>query len=80
MESGLCSAYITKLISIGIVKKEYPFREETSERTIYSLGDGMFRFWYRFVPGNMATYWAAARPVDGIRSLNCYNRICEADD
>jgi AAA+ ATPase superfamily predicted ATPase len=54
MESGLCSTYITKLISIGIIKKEYPFREETSKRTIYSLNDGMFRFWYRFVPDNMA--------------------------
>jgi AAA+ ATPase superfamily predicted ATPase len=54
MESGLCSAYISKLISIGIVKKEHPFREETSRRKIYSLDDGMFRFWYRFVPDNMA--------------------------
>jgi len=54
LESGLCSTYITKLISIGIVKKEHPFREETNKRAIYSLDDGMFRFWYRFVPNNMA--------------------------
>ena len=54
MESGLCSSYITKLTSIGIVKKEHPFREETSRRTIYTLADDMFRFWYRFVPDNMA--------------------------
>jgi hypothetical protein len=54
VESGLCAAYITKLISIGIVKKEHPFREETGKRTIYSLDDGMFRFWYRFIPDNMA--------------------------
>jgi len=54
LESGLCSTYITKLISIGIVKKEHPFREETSKKTIYMLDDGMFRFWYRFVPNNIA--------------------------
>ncbi|MCL2602993.1 MAG: ATP-binding protein [Defluviitaleaceae bacterium] len=54
MESGLCSSYINKLMSIGIVKKEHPFREEISKRTIYSLNDGMFRFWYRFIPDNMA--------------------------
>jgi len=54
MESGLCSTYITKLTSIGIVKKEHPFREETSRKTIYTLDDGMFRFWFRFVPDNMA--------------------------
>ena len=49
LETSLCSNYITKLISIGIVKKEYPFREESGKRTIYSLEDSMFRFWYRFV-------------------------------
>jgi len=54
LESGLCSTYITKLISIGIVKKEHPFREETNKKSIYSLEDGMFRFWYRFIPNNMA--------------------------
>jgi len=54
MESGLCSTYISKLTSIGIVKKEHPFREETSRKTIYTLDDGMFRFWFRFVPDNMA--------------------------
>jgi len=54
LESGLCSTYITKLISIGILKKEHPFREETNRKTLYMLDDSMFRFWYRFVPDNMA--------------------------
>lgn len=54
LESGLCSTYISKLISIGIVKKEHPFREERSKKTIYLLDDGMFKFWYRFVPDNVA--------------------------
>jgi len=54
LESGLCSIYITKLISIGIIKKEHPFREEKTKKTLYVLDDGMFRFWYRFVPNNIA--------------------------
>ena len=54
LETALCSTYISKLISIGIVKKEYPFREETSKKTIYRLGDSMFRFWYRFIPDTIA--------------------------
>jgi len=54
LETALCSTYITKLISIGVIKKEYPFREETSRKTIYTLDDSMFRFWYRFIPGCMA--------------------------
>lgn len=32
METSLCSTYISKLISIGILKKEYPFREERSKK------------------------------------------------
>lgn len=54
MESGLCSTYIAKLISIGIVKKEHPFGEETGRKTIYILEDSMFRFWYRFIPNQIS--------------------------
>jgi AAA+ ATPase superfamily predicted ATPase len=54
LETALCSSYIAKLISIGIVKKEHPFREETGKKTIYRLDDSMFRFWYRFIPDNIS--------------------------
>lgn len=54
LETGLCSSYISKLISIGIVEKKYPFRNETGKRTIYSLCDNMFRFWYSYIPGLMS--------------------------
>jgi AAA+ ATPase superfamily predicted ATPase len=50
LETSLCSTYISRLISIGILKKEHPFREETSRKTVYRLGDSMFQFWYRFIP------------------------------
>ena len=53
LETALCSAYISKLISIGIIKKDFPFREETSKKTVYRIDDSMFRFWYRFIPGVM---------------------------
>jgi AAA+ ATPase superfamily predicted ATPase len=53
LETALCSTYISKLISIGIVRREHPFREETAKRTIYRLDDSMFRFWYRFIPDAM---------------------------
>ena len=54
LETSLCSTFITKLIALGIIKKEFPFREEKSKKTIYRLNDGMFRFWYRFVPDNVS--------------------------
>ena len=42
--------YLTKLMSLGIVKQEWPFGEQSSRKAIYCLADQMFRFWYRFVP------------------------------
>jgi AAA+ ATPase superfamily predicted ATPase len=54
MESSACSAYLKNLIALGIVKKETPVTEKSTRKTIYSLADNMFRFWYRFVPSQMA--------------------------
>lgn len=54
IETSACSEYLKNLIALGIVKKEFPFREETSRKTIYMIEDGMFRFWYRFVPDNVS--------------------------
>ncbi|MFI3169669.1 MAG: ATP-binding protein [Faecalibacterium sp.] len=53
-ESSVCATYIKNLVSLGIVKRELPFKEKTTRKTIYSLEDNMFRFWYRFVPSNQS--------------------------
>lgn len=52
-DTSATSNYISKLISLGIVEKEYPYRVETTRKTIYRLSDSMFQFWYRFVPNNL---------------------------
>ncbi|MDR1319546.1 MAG: ATP-binding protein, partial [Treponema sp.] len=49
IETSQCSNMLAALISLGIVKKEYPVTEPRSKRTSYQLADLMFRFWYRFV-------------------------------
>ena len=51
-ENSVCATYIKNLVSLGIVKKETPYGEETTRKTIYSIEDNMFRFWYRFVMEN----------------------------
>ena len=53
-DTGVCAAYIKNLISLGIVKKEMPYGENKSRKTIYSIEDNMFRFWYRFIPENIS--------------------------
>ncbi len=51
-DTSVCATYIKNLIALGIVKKETPYGEKSSRKTIYSIEDNMFRFWYRFVPEN----------------------------
>lgn len=51
-DTSVCATYIKNLITLGIVKKEAPYGEKASRKTIYSIEDNMFRFWYRFVPEN----------------------------
>lgn len=51
-DTSICSTYIKNLISLGIIKKEIPYGESSTRKTIYSIEDNMFRFWYRFVPEN----------------------------
>jgi AAA+ ATPase superfamily predicted ATPase len=54
MESNKCAKYLSSLISLGLVAREYPFGETGSKKSIYKLKDFMFRFWYRFVFPNMS--------------------------
>lgn len=51
-DTSVCATYIKNLLTLGIVKKESPYGEKSSRKTIYSIEDNMFRFWYCFVPEN----------------------------
>ena len=50
--TNVCAMYIKNLISLGIVQKETPYGEKASRKSVYSIEDNMFRFWYRFVLDN----------------------------
>ena len=55
IETSQCSNMLNTLISLGIVKKEYPVGEKKpSRKTIYLLADFMFRFWYSFTRPNQS--------------------------
>ena len=51
-DTNKCSTYIKSLLTLGIVRKEIPYGEKSSKKTLYFIDDNMFRFWYRFVPEN----------------------------
>ncbi len=51
-DTNVCSIYLKNLVSLGIVQKEIPYGEKVSKKSIYSIDDNMFRFWYRFVLEN----------------------------
>ena len=53
-DTSVCTIYVKNLISLGIVRRETPFGEESSRKTIYAMEDPMFRFWYRFVLENQS--------------------------
>ena len=53
-DSSKCSNYIKSLIEFQIVEKKVPVGEkESSRKTIYSIKDHLFRFWYRFIFNNI---------------------------
>jgi len=51
--ANLCDKYIKKLISLDLIVKERPVGEKTGTKSIYVLGDNMFRFWFRYVQDNL---------------------------
>lgn len=70
-DTSVCAAYLKSLTALGIVKKESPYGEKPGRRTIYSIEDPMFRFWYRFVPENASLIGRGAADL-------AYQRIAPA--
>ena len=67
-DTNVCSTYIKNLINLGIVQKETPYGEKASRKSVYSIEDNMFRFWYRFVLENNSVIARGATDL-------VYNRI-----
>lgn len=54
LETSACSSHLNKLIALGLIRKEEPFGEKTTRKTIYAVEDPLFRFWYRFIPSHIS--------------------------
>ena len=51
IDSAHCAKYINVLLDLGILQRETPVTEKAGRKTIYSIKDQFFRFWFRFVFG-----------------------------
>lgn len=51
-DTAVCTAYLKNLMALGLVRRETPYGEKISRRSLYIVEDNLFRFWYRFVPEN----------------------------
>lgn len=51
-DTSVCSVYLKNLIALGLIQRQTPYGEKVSRKSIYTIADNMFRFWYRFVPEN----------------------------
>ena len=54
LETSACSLHLNKLIALGLIRREGPFGEKTTRKTIYAVEDPLFRFWYRFIPKHIS--------------------------
>ena len=52
METSALANYIEKLLELDLIEKDAPVGAKSSRKTIYTIKDTMFAFWYRFIPGN----------------------------
>lgn len=50
--SATTSIYLKNLIDLGIVKKENPYLDDNSKKSIYEIKDNLYKFYYKYIPGN----------------------------
>lgn len=53
--SSSVTTYLDKLIELDIVEKKTPILEKPGKKTIYRVKDGLFRFWFRFIPSYLTS-------------------------
>lgn len=53
LDTSACLKYIRVLSELEIIQKIEPVLDKSPRKKIYRIKDFFFRFWYRFIPGNM---------------------------
>jgi len=50
IESGNLTKYLATLIELDLIQKQTPIPKKSKQKGIYTITDGLFNFWYRYVP------------------------------
>ena len=53
-QNGKISKYLNSLQELSIIQRITPFGKNSRRKSVYRITDALFRFWYRFIPQNMA--------------------------
>ena len=59
IERNTCAKYMKVLNSLGIIRRIEPIADKSQRKSFYRITDNFFRFWYRFIPGNMTAISSA---------------------
>ena len=55
ISTATLSYVLRNLMTIGVVSRRFPMTEaQTKKKTSYEISDGMYRFWFRFIPSARA--------------------------
>ena len=83
-KDGKVANYIKNLIDLGILERRTPMLSKKIRNGIYRIKDGMYRFWYRFVPGTFTlidnryehTYEEKVRPFVSDFMGHSFEEVC----
>lgn len=63
-DGNKCGKYIKSLIELGFLAKEQPYgADKNSHKTVYSISDNLFKFWYKFIFTNQSMIEAGMSKV-----------------
>lgn len=85
LETSALANYMDKLLELDLIEKETPVGVKTNRKTIYSIKDTMFAFWYRFIPANNMLIqrhrgefaWKNIKPQLNHYMGHIFEKICE---
>jgi AAA+ ATPase superfamily predicted ATPase len=50
IETNVLTSYVQNLIELNILEKKLPLTKIAKRKPLFRVSDGLFRFWYRYVP------------------------------